>query len=972
MQDLLNHSLPSCTETLPVFGSNSDLTGLPNLKEYDIDEQLPVNMQSRYFTLSELASVETNANDLIMLHTNIRSLSSHLDELMFLCDQTTKLVDVIGVSETWSSIQKEPLTNTDIEGYNFYQTKSLSQNGGVGLYVKKPFISSSCENLNFECNEFEHRIEILSILCFNINLLRYDEHAPTNDFINNLFSYNFLPCINHPTRISEHSSTIIDNIFINLINANVISGNILTQISDHLPQFLILKNANIPHHKLAVLKSDYSRYNEGNFVSDFNETEFSYLNGSSDINNNYDQFLKDITLLVEKHVPTKQCSKKESKLKGKPWINYRVQKMMKIRDRILRKLKRKRSASNIALYKKFRNRVSNELKKSKQRYFQNYFTTYSQNIKKLWSGMKNIISHKNCSTSVISQIKDKNGNISYDPAEISNIFNDYFVNVADCLAKNIPRTPKSALDYLRNKNGNSMFLTPVTPLEIEDIIANLDSTKSIGPFSIPINLLQVLKGHISHPLAKLINQSFVQGIVPSKLKVAKVIPLFKQGDSKMLSNYRPISLLPMFSKLYEKAMHKRLYSFVTSNNIIHPLQFGFQENHSVDHALISITEAIRSTLDNKKYGCGVFIDLQKAFDSVNHNLLLSKLEHYGMRGDFLLWLSSYLSNRHQYVSVNGRDSNLMTIAYGVPQGSVLGPLLFLLFINDLPGVSKKLKFYLFADDTNIYYETDTPDKLAKKVNTELKYVKQWLDANKLSLNINKTNYMFFHSPGATLPVNAAIKIGNRFISRVKYMKFLGLLLDEHLCWKYHLSQLSKKLSRTCGILLKIRNYLPTDILRCIYNSLFMSFLQYGIVVWGQTFSSYIEPIFKLQKKAIRTISHQTAFSHSLPLFKGLHLLRVSDVFKYKLLTFVYDSMTMMAPSCFHGYFSLSSTVHNHETRQSCRNDLYLIRKNTLRYGLGSIRYLGSKLWNELPREIRASASRFIFKKKLQKHLLEIM
>ena len=263
----------------------------------------------------------------------------------------------------------------------------------------------------------------------------------------------------------------------------------------------------------------------------------------------------------------------------------------------------------------------------------------------------------------------------------------------------------------------------------------------------------------------------------------------------------------------------------------------------------------------------------------------------------------------------------MKIAYGVPQGSVLGPLLFLLFINDLRSVSKKLKFYLFADDTNIYYETDNPEKLAKKANTKLKYVKRWLDTNKLSLNANKTKYVIFHSPRAALPVNATIKLGNGFISRVTYIRFLDLLLDENLSWKYHLSQLSKKLSRACEILLKIRNYLSTDILKCIYNSLFMSFLQYGIVIWGQAFRSYIEPLFKLQKKAIRTISHQTALSHFLLLFTGLQLLRISDVFKLKLLTFVYDSMAMLAPSCFHGYFSLSSTVHNHTTRQSCRNDL---------------------------------------------------
>ena len=270
----------------------------------------------------------------------------------------------------------------------------------------------------------------------------------------------------------------------------------------------------------------------------------------------------------------------------------------------------------------------------------------------------------------------------------------------------------------------------------------------------------------------------------------------------------------------------------------------------------------------------------------------------------------------------------MKITYDVLQGSVLGPLLFLLFINDFPSLSKTLNFYLLADDTNIYYETDTPKKLAKKVNTEFKYIKRWLDANNLSLNTNKTNYMIAHSPGDALPVNTAITLGNRLISRVKYIRVLGLLLDKNLSWKYYLSQLSKKFSRTCGILLKIRNYLSTDILMCIYNFLFMSSLLYGIVIWDHTFSSYIEPLLKLQKNAIRNISHQKALSHSLPLLKCCQLLRVSGVFKLKLLTFVYDSMKMCAPSCFHGYFSLSSTVHNDATRQSCRNDLYLIRKNT--------------------------------------------
>ena len=188
----------------------------------------------------------------------------------------------------------------------------------------------------------------------------------------------------------------------------------------------------------------------------------------------------------------------------------------------------------------------------------------------------------------------------------------------------------------------------------------------------------------------------------------------------------------------------------------------------------------------------MFIDLQKAFDTVNHDILLSKLEHYGIRGTPFVWFQSYLFNRYQYVSINGENSNLMKITCGVTQGSVLGPLLFLLFINDLPNVSKKLKFYLFADDTNVYHESECPEKLTKKVNTELRYVKIWLDSNKHSLIVDKTNYIIFHSSGNKLPPNNAITIGNKHISKAKYIRFLGLLLDEHLTWSYHLLLTFKK------------------------------------------------------------------------------------------------------------------------------------------------------------------------------------
>ena len=311
---------------------------------------------------------------------------------------------------------------------------------------------------------------------------------------------------------------------------------------------------------------------------------------------------------------------------------------------------------------------------------------------------------------------------------------------------------------------------------------------------------------------------------------------------------------------------------------------------------------------------------------------------YGIRGTALSWFSSYLSNRSQYVSVNGHNSSHLNVTCGVPQRSVLGPLLFLIYINDLPKSCNKLSFYQFADDTNIYFESDNLNHLEKVVNKELMHVKKWLDANKLALNIDKTNFIMFHSPQHSLDRTVSIKIGREHVNQAKYVKFLGLLLDENLNWRYHLSELSKKLARTCGIFFNIRQLLPTNVLVSLYYSLFASFLQYGIIVWGLACDTHTKPIYLLQKKVVRAIAFKNFTSPSTPIFSELKILKLYDLSNLKLLTFVYESVNLISPTFFHNFFETLPSVHQYDTRLACRGDIFMMHKNTLQYGLKSIRY----------------------------------
>ena len=376
----------------------------------------------------------------------------------------------------------------------------------------------------------------------------------------------------------------------------------------------------------------------------------------------FEGFHKTIERLVNTHLPMRKMTKKEIINKQKPWITNDILKLIKQRNKLHNKfLKAKDESSKTSLnnqYRALRNQIVSKCRLSKKEYYQNFFEENSGNLRNTWRGIKTII-NINSKDKINPSSLSIDGNSVNDPEKIANEFNNYFSGIAGKLQSSIHTQDLKFETYLEEKSAKSFFIEATHKFEIIDAIISNINNKSSGPNSIPTIILNLIKESIAEPLAEIINLSFSTGIYIEKLKISKIIPIYKEkGDKLLTKNYRPISLLSNLNKIVEKIVHKRLYSFLEKEGKIYEKQFGFRKKHSTTHALLDLTEDIRDAIDKNKFSCGVFIDLQKAFDTVDHNILLKKLDHYGIRGVNNKWFGSYLKNRRQYVSISGIDSQL--------------------------------------------------------------------------------------------------------------------------------------------------------------------------------------------------------------------------------------------------------------------------------------------------------------------------
>ena len=986
-----------------------------------------------------------------ILFQNIDGNKSNFDSLTLETKRYSNKFSIIALAET--NVGPELSDLYQLTGYNSYYQSTISNKGkgtGVAMYICDTLsatvngnFSSVTDNLetlfvsisSSDCpvtvgvlyrppsGDIDSALSELSDLLqdlprgsylvgdFNIDL--HENNSKTvQQYEDILFSNGFFPLISLATHSKPGcKSSCIDHILTNDVDSIIATGTLKDHITHHSPIFQIFsRNLESTNSNLKYKQHyDYCQSNVDKFI-DVLSDELD-KNVISDFTKFHDIYKECIDRTCKLEVP--KCSKRT--VQNNPWITPGLIASINHQHQLYndwvkaRKVKCKtgeicnkggtchcpicnEKRMKYLKYTDYRRILKKTRKNVKAKYFTGKFSETKGDSKKTWELINRIRGKKRRQIKPLFTINNEK---ITNRRIIANEFNKYFVSLASNLNQayneigelSINGLP-SFYDYLPRSNPSSIYLHDCTPEEIIKIISELKNGKSSD---IPIHIVKQSSHTISPLLSVLYNECMKNGTFPNDLKIGRISPIYKKDNEELLENYRPVSTLAVFGKIFEKIIYSRLYSFFQSQNTFYENQYGFRKNHSTSHALNFSVSYVESCLKKKQHVLGIFIDLSKAFDTIPHQELLKKLENYGIRGNANNLIASYLSNRSQYVSVLGEDSEKLPVIYGVPQGSCLGPLLFIIYINDICRTTELGKFVLFADDTNIFVADHCRKKVYEKANKILNLVHLYMKCNLLHINIKKCCYIHFKpsrvkvEPDPAEVEESILTLNNTVIKRVSEAKFLGVIIDEQLKWNAHVQSLNSKLKCEISKLCRIRKVIPQDQFKELYHTLFESHLGFGISVWGGISNNKLEPLFVTQKKCIRIMfgdkeayinkmstsartrpkSHQKLGhdfyekEHTKPLFKTNNLLTVHNLYKYTCLLEMFKIIKAESPS------SLYTLLH-----KSPRRPDYFITPSPST----SFIYQSSHMWNTCRKPangITFSSSTNLVKNRIKHSLLEL-
>lgn len=918
------------------------------------------------------------------MHQNIQSLSGKLLQLEAILNSNN--VDILMLTEHWIT-KNAQMVSTFIPNYKIatYFCRSISIHGGCAIlcrsnvsynvvdvteYSIEGVIECAClELFNVDVvviviyrppngdfflflelfcallNKFNNTKHLVVGGDFNIDLLK---NSNNKLYLTDLLAlYSLRPTIFSPTRITPTTATCLDNFFVSEFLANFTIKNIDFNLSDHNAQIVKIKlvdrstNENTPKY---ILKRNMCSENVNLFVRALSDEDWSTVFSQSCPERAFEMFSGTIVECFRAHFPLKRVKPKKNPAKHSACLMTDA--ILKLKEKVCMFADLSRKYPELKpVCRDLNQEYKSKLMENKLKFNDNRIGQSLNKNKTMWAIINEVKSKNSGNRDIIIM---ENG-VALSDEEVANNFNVHFTT--SHLNQNNNSKDYNFLDKNIPLFNPSFFLSPVNESIILTYIAKLKSTNSCGFDEISNTLLKSSRREIAKPLTFIINLCFEKGIFPEALKISKVLPLFKKGKKDCYDNYRAISLVSSFSKIIELAFLDQLQKFFFKNNLLLGTQHGFIKNKSVDTALVDFYSSIVAAIDRKKLSLGLFIDYSRAFDCVDYDLLLAKIFRYGVRGVALKFLSSYLHNRYQVVSVNNSLSSELALKAGVPQGSILGPFLYLIFANDLSLYIKSrnnVEIACYADDTNFLITNRYLPDLKTQAQNIYNDIIHWSDKNLLKLNKDKTVTLLFkqdkpESLQKDFPLADSVKI-------------LGIFFDSNLTWSVHIDALCEKVLRGCYGLRTLKNHCSRDSLITLYYSSIHCHLRYGILLWGTSSSS--QRVFVLQKYALRILNNLAPRVSCRDSFKQLGILTITGLYIFEICCFVFKNKDI---------FLKNQLNHGYLTR--FKGNLIPGQHSTALYQK-SVIYMGCRIYNSLSDDIKGSNTLYLFKKRLKLLLIQ--